>query len=252
MRLVRVLFDCCSGSVLSTNVMGLEPEGAGMRRTGAKPEHESRHPSRAHHSPEESRVGGFREAHPFVVFRRDIGRGCQLTGGGIRLAACSSARGVPFGTRPMENAMKLVRSMITVVAMLVVLPVQAATTDPEIILYRFAGVRDNGTMGTAFICTNFSGVTETIRVVVRTFDGTIKANSALQVTHLRTQAMTTRGIALYGAFDLVTGDVQGTAAIAATSPHIQCNAIVLESAPAAPNAFTLRGVRFNPIPATEE
>jgi hypothetical protein len=83
--------------------------------------------------------------------------------------------------------MKLVHWIATAVAMLVVLPAQAATTDPEIILYRFAGVRDNGTMGTAFICTNFSGVTETIRVVVRTFDGTIRANSALQVTHLRTR-----------------------------------------------------------------
>ena len=53
------------------------------------------------------------------------------------------------------------------------MPASAATTDPEIIIYRFPGVRDNGGgpasgVATVFACTNFSGVTETVRLVTRT------------------------------------------------------------------------------------
>jgi hypothetical protein len=51
-------------------------------------------------------------------------------------------------------------------------PAQAAVGDPELILYRFAGVTDNGgaaNQGVAIVfhCTNFSGVTEIIRFVTR-------------------------------------------------------------------------------------
>ena len=45
-------------------------------------------------------------------------------------------------------------------------PASAATTDPEVIIYRFPGVLDNGSnVATLFHCTNFSGVNENIRFV---------------------------------------------------------------------------------------
>jgi hypothetical protein len=55
-------------------------------------------------------------------------------------------------------------------------PATAATSDPEVIIYRFPGVYDDGGVtnngvATVFHCTNFSGVTENIRMVTRASDG---------------------------------------------------------------------------------
>jgi hypothetical protein len=51
-------------------------------------------------------------------------------------------------------------------------PASAAAGGPEVIIYRFPGVRDDGGpssigVATVFHCTNFSGVPETIRFVTR-------------------------------------------------------------------------------------
>ena len=51
-------------------------------------------------------------------------------------------------------------------------PASAGVNDPEIFIYRGAGINDTGGAAfsgnaTAFLCTNFSGATENIRVVVR-------------------------------------------------------------------------------------
>ncbi len=73
--------------------------------------------------------------------------------------------------------MKVVRLLTAAAGIASVLSVQTpdralgAVGDAEIILYRFPGVFDNGAVSggvaTAFHCTNFSGVPETIRIVIR-------------------------------------------------------------------------------------
>jgi hypothetical protein len=137
-------------------------------------------------------------------------------------------------------------------------PVSAAQTDPEVIIYRFPGVVDDGSpvgagVATAFHCTNFSGVTETLRIVVRQANTVIRANFDVQVFHLATVTLSTHGTVLYNDGILNTNIVnQGTAAIAATSTNIICTAVTLDASSAVPNGFALRGIRFNPIPGSQE
>jgi hypothetical protein len=154
--------------------------------------------------------------------------------------------------------MKLLRGMITGVAMLSVLPAQAATSDPEIVIYRFPGVMDDGGaseagVATAFLCTNFSGVLEGIRIVIRDNAGAIRVNFNQSINHLQTLTLTTHATVLYIDFALATGALtQGTAAIAATSVNIVCTAVTLDAASNVPNGFALRGIRFNPAPGSQE
>src|SRR5262249_24887222 len=96
------------------------------------------------------------------------------------------------------NMMKTVHSMIAAVGLAFVLPAaaDAATTDPEVIIYRFPSVRDDGGgsgsgVATVFHCTNFSGTTETLRFVTREFDSGIRSNLTSNINHLRTVAVVT-------------------------------------------------------------
>jgi hypothetical protein len=146
--------------------------------------------------------------------------------------------------------MKAIHSMIAALALAFVLaaPADAATTDPEIILYRFPGVRDNGAAGnlgvaTVFHCTNFSGVDETVRFVTRFSSGGLASNVAVTIQHLRTRSASTHPTAAYDAeTDLATGAVgpgagdpgQGTTAIAATSINVICTAMTIDASPAIP------------------
>ena len=88
--------------------------------------------------------------------------------------------------------MKAIQSMIALAAIAIGMsvPVSAATTDPEVIIYRFPGVRDDGNadntgIATVFSCTNFSGVQETLRFVTRSAIGTLLTNVPLQAVHLQ-------------------------------------------------------------------
>jgi hypothetical protein len=138
-------------------------------------------------------------------------------------------------------------------------PASAAPTDPEVIIYRFAGVRDNGGstnvgVATSFHCTNFSGVAETIRFVTRNFDGTLLSNHATTIPHLATLTASTHGPLAYINTGLLnTGAVsQGTTAIAATSINIICTAETIDASTAAPVGVARRGIRFNPVPGSQE
>jgi hypothetical protein len=139
-------------------------------------------------------------------------------------------------------------------------PAQAAVGDPELILYRFSGVKDDGGgsftgVATSFHCTNFSGVMETIRIVVRHNNSNLVANIALDIPHLRTFTMSTHVTSLYVSGELGvlnTGFVHGTAAIAATSTSITCTAMTVDAASTKPAGIALRGIRFNPAPGSQE
>jgi hypothetical protein len=156
--------------------------------------------------------------------------------------------------------MKIVHSMIAALGLAFVLPAaaDAGVNDPEVIIYRFPGVRDNGGgantgMSTVFHCTNFSGVVEKMRFVARDFDSTILANIDFTISHLFTLTVGTHFSVLYNEqLSLNTGVVQGTAAIAATSTSIICTAMTIDASSAVPNGFALRGIRFNPVPGSQE
>jgi len=135
-------------------------------------------------------------------------------------------------------------------------PVQAAAGDPEIILYRFPGVVDNGReVVTVFHCTNFSGATETIRIVIRNNDGALRSNSTFNVAHLATRTAVTLGfnVVMYIPDVFLPGDlIQGTAAIAATSTSIVCTAMTVDRFSPNPTGIALHGIRFNPAPGSQE
>ena len=133
-------------------------------------------------------------------------------------------------------------------------PVSAGVNDPEIIIYRFPGVIASNNTGTVFLCTNFSGVTETIRFVTRQTDTSILHNQTINVNHLATVAAATRGVAAY-TIQLPLSPpnaVQGTTAIAATSTNIICTAMNIDPVNTATDGVALRGIRFSPVPGSQE
>jgi len=154
--------------------------------------------------------------------------------------------------------MNALRSMLATAALALVTPAQAGVNDPELIIYRASGVLDNGGAAstgtaTAFSCTNFSGVGELIRVVVRGATGALLANVGFSFGHLETINFTTKGTALYAAQVMNTGVVvRGTAAIATTTVNITCTAMLVDAGASVPQGIALRMVRFNPIPGTVE
>jgi hypothetical protein len=149
--------------------------------------------------------------------------------------------------------------IIAAAAFTFVQPAQAAQTDPEVIIYRFPGVRDSGGasftgLATVFHCTNFSGVTETLRFVTRGQNGALLTNVAPNINHLETITTATHLTNAYGnQIVMATGVVlQGTTAIAATSINIICTAETIDASPAAPIGVARRGIRFSPVPGSHE
>jgi hypothetical protein len=153
--------------------------------------------------------------------------------------------------------MHALRSIIAVAALAVYGPAYAAIGDPEVIIYRVSGVADSGGatgVATTFHCTNFSGVTENVRIVVRATAGNILANLDQQVPHLWTVSASTKDTIIYTEnIQLATGGIpQGTAAIAATSVNVTCTAMQVESNNTSPVGIKLHMTRFNPISGTQE
>src|SRR5262245_13388571 len=135
----------------------------------------------------------------------------------------------------------------------------AGTSDPEVIIYRFPGVYDDGGptnngVATVFHCTNFSGVTENVRMVTRGSDGAVKTNVGAQINHLATRTFATHiGESYSTDTNLATGAVsQGTTAIAATSINVVCSGATIDAANTKPTGIALRGIRFSPAPGSQE
>ena len=158
--------------------------------------------------------------------------------------------------------MKAIHWTIAAVALAFVqpTPTSAAQGDPEVIIYRFPGVRDDGGVASAgvatiFHCTNFSGVLENVRFVTRNRDGSLVANSVASIAHLHTHTASTHFAAAYPNETAMAAGVavfQGTTAIAATSINIICTAETIDASTAAPVGVARRGIRFNPVPGSQE
>jgi hypothetical protein len=160
-----------------------------------------------------------------------------------------------------EEAMRSLGCMMAVAALAFAMPAQAGVNDPEVVIYRGAGVLDTGGgdntgAGTAIHCTNFSGVNENIRFVIRNTNAALLANVALLVPHLNTGTVLTKAGFLYNGTNLNTGQIkQGTVAVAATSIHVTCTALQFEAGAAgaaSPQTGKLHMTRFNPIAGTQE
>jgi len=156
--------------------------------------------------------------------------------------------------------MKTIQALAVSVALAIGMaaPASAGVNDPEVIIYRFPGVRDSGTgpalgVATLFFCTNFSGATENIRLVTRGETGSLLQNNVFLIGHLFTRTFATHLVAAYTSNDLSTSAVDpGTTAIAATSTNIICTAMTIDAANVRPVGVALRGIRFSPVPGSEE
>jgi hypothetical protein len=158
--------------------------------------------------------------------------------------------------------MRAIQSIISLAAITVGLsaPASAGLNDPEIIIYRFTGVRDDGGaqgfgLATAFECTNFSGAVENLRFVTRDVFGELKTNVAQAIFHLGTVTMTTHGAnGISFTANLATGAVsQGSTAIAATSANVLCGARTIDATGNHPfDSVPLPRIRFNPVPGSQE
>src|SRR5262249_60343923 len=116
-------------------------------------------------------------------------------------------------------------------------PASAATTDPEVIIYRFNGVRDSGAtdstgITTVFFCTNFSDSTENFRFVTRLDSGAMVGNRLTTIGHLQSTTVATHATVVYPTgINQNTGAVlEGTTAIAATSVNVMCTAVTIDAA----------------------
>ena len=175
----------------------------------------------------------------------------------VNIVAMAGAAATP---RQPEDVMKTVHSMIVALGLACVLsaPADAGINDPEVIIYRFPLVRDDGGgpnvgIATVFACTNFSGDGETLRFVTRDFNQTIRSNKTTFIGHLTTASVVTHPTVAYAfSLNLTTGVVLGTTAIAATSTSIICTAITIDAAAATPIGVALRGIRFSPVPDSQE
>jgi hypothetical protein len=162
----------------------------------------------------------------------------------------------------MERIMTKVQALVlsTALAIGMVAPASAGVNDPEVIIYRFPGVRDNAAadktgVATVFSCANFSGEQPQLRFVPRSEAGTLILNFTYTINHLQTRIISTRQTNAYpqGSFWGTGSEVfGGTTAIAATSTNIICTAMAIDAGTVAPVGVALRGIRFNPIPGSQE
>src|SRR5215216_127602 len=142
------------------------------------------------------------------------------------------------------------RWIIAVAAMAFVLPAHAATTDPIQIIYRTSGVIDSGSgpnlgVATSFHCTNLSGVTETVRIVVRESNGAVVGNVEVSLLSFHTVTFSTHLTILFSDIVLQMGPViRGTAVVASTTTFIFCSAMIVDAAASTPIGISLHLVRF--------
>jgi hypothetical protein len=129
-----------------------------------------------------------------------------------------------------------------------------ATGDQLQVLYRIAGVTDKAGVATSFHCSSLSSVTETVSIVVRNFNGTVRANTSFSVAPSQTKTATTRATNLY-VEDVILNTIsvtQGLALIRATSRDVICSAIVVNATAAVPQGIALHMVRSNAQAGTQE
>jgi hypothetical protein len=133
----------------------------------------------------------------------------------------------------------------------------AAITFPALTtIYVGAGVTDfNGASKTAtvFTCSNVSGQTANIRILVLRTDGTIASTYTEEVLHGRNTTVATSNIQLFAAFSIATGNVlQGTVNIESTQSGVFCSAMLIDRLSFETTGITLRLVRINGHPGAEE
>jgi len=135
-----------------------------------------------------------------------------------------------------------------------------ALSDPQTIVYRTSGVRDNGGaintgVATSFHCTNYGNVSELVRIKIFNFNGTNVSDNTFTVPSKRTHTASTHGTVAFNEDAFLSAGTlveQGHAAIFATSTKVGCSAMILDASVAGPQGISLHMIRYSPDPGTME
>jgi len=137
--------------------------------------------------------------------------------------------------------------------------VPQAVGDPPKVLYRTAGVRDDGGgtgLGTAtsFQCSNLNAVNETMVIHIRDQFGTVRVNKAFPLEASRTKTISTHFTDVFIEDASLNAGIisQGLATISASTTNIICSVMVVNAAGFPPEGIALHLVRFNPIAGSQE
>ena len=131
----------------------------------------------------------------------------------------------------------------------------SAITFPSLTtIYVGAGITDAGLAATSFQCTNVSGQTASLRILILDDQAMVLDSTTVPLQHGRGHAISTRNIALFGnETDMATGSVsQGTVNIESTQSGVFCTAMLIDATASAPNGIDIHLVRVNPHPGTVE
>jgi hypothetical protein len=138
-------------------------------------------------------------------------------------------------------------------------PGPKAVGDPLQLIYRVSGLRDSGSgpeagIATAFHCTSFSSVDETLHINVRNFNATVRGVE-VTVASRRTATISTHLTRIFTEDAVVGAGItvnQGSAEILATSTNMVCSAMIVDAGANFPEGIALHMVRFNAQSGSQE
>ena len=138
-------------------------------------------------------------------------------------------------------------------------PASAITFSSLTTIYLGSGVYDDGSSAslgeaTSIHCSNVSGVSVQVRVLILGETGTIAGSLTTTLAHGATVTFSTHRVAVFDDVDLgASGVFQGVVNVEATNSAVFCTAAVIDAASTTPVfSMPLHLVRVNPHPGTVE
>jgi hypothetical protein len=155
----------------------------------------------------------------------------------------------------MQNSLPI--TVLAAASLASVSPAAAISFPSLTTIYVGSGAFDDGGgviegTATAVVCSNVSGVTVSVRVLMLGFAGSIEGQGASNAPHGGMAIFTTHPIVPYNGVNLATGGFIGTINIEATNSAVFCTASLIDAGGPAESASPLRLVRVNAHPGTEE
>jgi hypothetical protein len=134
----------------------------------------------------------------------------------------------------------------------------ASITFPSLTtIYVAAGVEDSGGFSTdtalAVFCSNVSGQTASVRILILSNTGGIELNVTRTLDHGEGHTFATQNITAIGEEILLTGAITGgTLNVESTQSGVFCSAYMMDTETNGPSGVALHLVRINPHPGAVE
>jgi hypothetical protein len=154
---------------------------------------------------------------------------------------------------------KYVTAAVALAAATLAQPAAAVTFPSLTTIYVGSGVFDNGAglsagVATSIHCSNVSGVSVQVRVLVLGNSGAVEGSLTQTLAHGATETFSTHGTIIFAENILTTGVVdQGVVNVEATNSAVFCTAAIIDAGSFPPVfSMPLHLVRVNPHPGTVE